>query len=188
MRLAADRREHSLCLSGALGGYSKSLPRSAVIPTLLAQVPGRPQTLLGGEFRVSSIHLLCGVSLPGGGTGGVGVDERVEGASKRHTGFVLLDVDQVERAAQICPLVEPDGSVAGFDDPNQASDEVEAVRTVIPLAVSSVDLQGNWLVHAFSSLRGSGREGGGSHGRTRAVTETLTPRSPGTVKQRRTLH
>src|SRR4051794_2722407 len=189
MRLADDRREHGLCSSGALGGYSKSLPRSAVIPTLLAQVPGRPHTLLGGEFRVGSIHLLGGVSLPGGGIGGVGVDERVEGASGRHTGFVLLDVDQVEQAASpVRPLVEPQGDVASFDHPNQAPDEVEAVRTVIPLAATSVDLQGDWLVHAFSSLRGSGREGGGSPGRTRAVTETLTPRSPETVKHRRTLH
>src|SRR5918998_83372 len=188
MRLADDRREHSLWLSGALGGYAKSLPRSGVIPTLLAQVPARPQTLLGSEFRVSPRHLLSGVSLPGGGTGGVGVDERVEGASRSPTSFVLLDVDQVEQAAQICPLVEPHGSAASFDDLNQASDEVEAVRTVIPLAVSSVDLQGNWLVHAFSSWRGSGREGGGNPSRTRAVTETLTPRSPETVKHRRTLH
>src|SRR4030095_16296066 len=131
------------CLSGAPSAYSMLLPRSGVIPTSLAQVPARPQTLLGGEFRVSPRHLLCGVSLPGGGTGGVGVDERVECACRRPTGFVLLDVDQVEKSAQICPLVEPHGSVAGIDDLNQASDEVEAVRTVIPLAVSSVDLQGN---------------------------------------------
>jgi hypothetical protein len=82
----------------------------------LAQVPGKPQKLLGGEFRVNPRHLLCGVSLPGGGTTGVGVDERVEGASGRPTGFVLLDVDQVKQAAQICPLVEPHLSVASFDD------------------------------------------------------------------------
>ena len=31
----------------------------------------------------------------------------------------------------------------------KASDEVEAVRTVIPLAVSSVDLHGDRFVHAF---------------------------------------
>src|SRR5215218_790517 len=112
MRLADDRREHSLCISGALGGYSKSLPRPGAIPALLAQVPGQPQILLGSEFRVSPRYLLCGVSLPGGGTGGVGVDERVEGASRRPTGFVLLDVDQVEQAAPIRPLVEPHLSVA----------------------------------------------------------------------------
>src|SRR5918994_3352734 len=152
MRLADYRRGHPLWLTDALGGYSKSLPRLGVIPTSLAQVPGRPQALRCGEFRVSPRHLLCGVSLPGGGTARVGVDERVESASRRPTGFVLLDVDQVEQAAQICPLVEPHGSVAGIDEPNQASEEVEAVRTVIPLAVSSVDLQGDWLVHAFFLL------------------------------------
>src|SRR5215218_8243735 len=138
------------------------VPRSGVIPTSLARVPGRTQKSPGGKFRVSPRNLLCGVSPPGGGATGVGVDERIEGASRRLPGFVLLDVDQVEQAAQICPLVEPHRSVASFDDLNQASYEVEAVRTVIPPAVSSVDLQGDWLVHAFfSSSRGSGREGGG---------------------------
>src|SRR5215217_1263650 len=151
------------------------VPRSGVASTSLAQVPGRTQKSPGGEFRVSPRNLLCGVTLLRGSTTGVGVDERVEGASSRSTWFVLLDVDQVEQAAQICPLVEPHGSVASFDDLNQASDEVEAVRTVIPLAAISVDLQGNWLVHAFSLWRGSGREGGGSPSRTCAVTETLTP-------------
>src|SRR5215216_6417459 len=168
MRLADDRREHPLCLMGALDGYSKSLPRSGVIPTSLAQVPGGPQKHLGGEFRVSPRHLLCGVSLPGGGTAAVGVDERVERASRRPTRFVLLDVDQVEQAAPpVRPLVEPHRSVASFDDANQASDEVEAVRTVIPFPVSSVDLQGNWLVHAFSPRRdGPAGTEGGSPGRT----------------------
>src|SRR5215212_11035867 len=144
-------------------GHSKSLPPLGVIPTSLARVPGRPQKLLGCEFRVSPRDLLCGVSLPGDGTGAVGVDERVEGASRTSTGFVLLDVDQVERAAPIRPLVEPHGGVASFDDPYQASYEVEAVRKVIPLAVScSVYFHGGWLVHAFfSSARGSGRDGGG---------------------------
>src|SRR5215218_1575951 len=137
------------------------VPPSGVAPTSLARVLCRSQKSPGGEFRVSPRYLLWGVSLPGSGTG-VGVDERVEGASGRLPGFVLLDVDQVEQATQICPLVEPHRSVASFDDLNQASDEVEAVRTVIPLAVSSVDLQGDWLVHAFfSSSRGSGRAGGG---------------------------
>src|SRR5215210_1099194 len=140
----------SLRLTSASGGYSKSLPRSGVSPTSLARVAGKPQKPLGGEFRVSSRHLFCGVSLPRGGTTGVGVDERVEGASGRPPGFVLLDVDQVEQAAPpVRPLVEPHSSVASFDDLNQASDEVEAVRTVIPLAANSVDLHGGWLVHTF---------------------------------------
>src|SRR5215213_5503405 len=132
----------SLRLTSAPGGYSKSLPRSGVTPTSVARVPAKPQKLLGGEFRVSPRHLLCGVSLRGGGTTGVGVDERVEGASGRLPWFVLLDVDQVEQAAQICPLVEPHRSVASFDNSNQASEEVDGVRMVITLAVSSVYLQG----------------------------------------------
>src|SRR5215208_792648 len=125
------------------------LPCSGVTPTSLAGVPGWPQKSPGGKFRVSPRYLLCGVSLPGRATVRVGVDERVEGASGRHTRFVLLDVDQVEQAAQICPLVEPHGGVASFDDLNQASDEVDGVRTVIPLAANSVDLHGGWLVHTF---------------------------------------
>src|SRR5215210_6121623 len=76
------------------------------------EIPGRTQKPPGGEFRVSPRYLLCSVSLPGGGTTGEGVDERIEGASGRPPGFVLLDVDQVEQAAQICPLVEPHLSVA----------------------------------------------------------------------------
>src|SRR5215211_6690036 len=167
MRLADEPQEKFLCLMGALGGYSKSLPRSGVIPTSLARVPGRPHKSPGGEFRVSPRNLLSGVSLPGGGTTGVGVDERVEGASGRLTWFVLLDVDQVEQVAQICPLVEPHGGVASFDDLNQASDEVEAVRTVITLAANSVDLHGGWLVHAFSPRReGPAGTEGGSPSRT----------------------
>src|ERR687889_320319 len=125
------------------------VPRSGVAPTSLAQVPGRTQKSPGGEFRVSPRYFLRGVSLPRGGTTGVGVDERVEGASGRPTWFVLLDVDQVEQAAQICPLVETHLSVASFDDPDQASHEVEAIRTAITLAMSSVNLHGDWLVHAF---------------------------------------
>src|SRR5215211_6912004 len=74
---------HSVHLSSAPGGYSKSLPRSGVSPTSVARVPSTPQKLLGGEFRVSPRDLLCGVALPRGGTTGVGVDERVEGASGR---------------------------------------------------------------------------------------------------------
>src|SRR5215208_4653536 len=76
------------------------------------EIPGRTQKSPGGKFWVSPRYLLYGVSLPGGGTTRVGVDERVEGASGRPTGFILLDVDQVEQAAQICPLVESHGSVA----------------------------------------------------------------------------
>jgi hypothetical protein len=103
-----------------------------------ARLLGKPEKVFGSRFRVSPRHLLFGVSLPGGGTGGVSVDERVEGASGMPTWFVLLDVDQVEQAAQFCPLVERHLSVASFDDPNQAPDEVDGVRTVILLAVSSV--------------------------------------------------
>src|SRR5687768_7390771 len=99
-------------LMGTHSGHLMSLPLSGVIPTSLARVPSRPQKLLGGEFRVSPRYLLCGVSLPGDGTGAVGVDERVEGASRTFTRFVLLDVDQVEQAASIRPHVEPHGGVA----------------------------------------------------------------------------
>src|SRR5215208_3483729 len=189
MRLADDQREDLLCLMGALGGYSKSLLRWVVIPTSLARVPGRPQILLGGEFRVSPRNLLCGVSLPEGGSAGVGVDERVEGASRKPTWFVILDVDQVEQAAQVCPLVETHLSVASFDDPNQASYEEDGVRTVSPLAVSSVDLHGDRLIHVFLlGARVRPRRRGESPGRILAVSETLTPWSPETVKRRRTLH
>src|SRR5215204_5382852 len=91
----------SLRLTSAPGGYSIPVPRSGVAPTSLAGVPGRTQKSPGGKFRVSPRYLLCGVSLPGRATAGVGVDERVEGASGRHTWFVLLNVDQVEQAAQL---------------------------------------------------------------------------------------
>src|SRR5829696_4451411 len=162
------------------------LPCSGVIPTSLVRVPGKPQKHLVGEFRVSPRDLLCGVSLPGGGTARVGVDERVEGASGRPTGFVPLYVDQVEQAARIRPLVEPHLGGACFDDLNQASDEVDGVRMVCPLAVSSVYLQGDRLVHAFfSSARGSGQDGGGKPQLNPAVTETLTPQASETVKCRR---
>src|ERR671911_2888270 len=107
MRLADDRPKQPPCSVGALGDYTMLLLRWVVGPTSSARVPGRPQKLLGAEFRVSPGYLLCGVSLRGGGTTGVGVDERVEGASRRPTWSVLLDVHQVEQAAQICPLVEP---------------------------------------------------------------------------------
>src|SRR5918997_3059462 len=153
----------SLRLTSEPRGYSKSLPRLGVTPTSLARVPGSPHKSAGDELRISPRDLPCGVSLRGGGTTGVGVDERVEGASGRHTWFVLLDVDQVEQATPIRPLVEPHLGVASFDDSDQAPDEVDAVRTVIPLAVTSVDLYGDLLVHAFSSARGSGRNGGGQH-------------------------
>jgi len=132
MRLADQRREHPLWLTAALGDYSRSLMRWVVISTTLERVPRRAQALCCGEFWVSPRDLLCGVSLPGGGTTGVGVDERVEGASSRLTWFVLFDVDQVEQAAPpVRPLIEPHGNVASFDDPDQSSYEVEAVRTVI---------------------------------------------------------
>src|SRR5215208_1264847 len=172
----------------APGGYSMPVSRSGVAPTSLAQVPGRPQKSPGGEFRVSPRYLLCGVSLPGGATTGVGVDERVEGASRTSTGFVLRDVDQVEQAAQVCPLIEPHGGVASFDDPYQASDEVDDVRKVIPLAANSVDLHGDWLVHAFSPRREGPAGTEGEKPRPNpAVTETLTPRVSEAVKRRRTL-
>src|SRR5215217_2548110 len=160
MRLADEPQENPLGVLGALGGYSKSLPRSGAIPTSLARVPGKPQKPLVGEFRVSPRNLLFGVSLPGDATAGVGVDERVEGASGRPPNFNLLDVDQVEQAAPIRPLVEPHGDMASFDDPNQAPDEVDAVRTVIPLAVSSVDFHGDRLVHVSPRPEGpAGTEG-----------------------------
>src|SRR5215217_3791862 len=101
MRLADDRREHLHTLNECAGGYSMPVPRSGVIPTSLARVLCRTQKSPGGEFRVSPRNLLCGVSFPGSGTTGVGVDERVEGASGRLPGFFLLDVDQVEQAAQV---------------------------------------------------------------------------------------
>src|SRR5829696_2583266 len=96
------------------------------------EIPGRTHKSPGGKFRVSPRYLLCGVALPEGATAGVGVDERVEGASRRPFWFILLDVDQVEQAAQVCPLVEPHCGVASFDDLNQASAEVDGVRTLIP--------------------------------------------------------
>src|SRR5215218_6271872 len=190
LRLADEPQENPLGVLGALGGYSKSLLRWVVIPTSLERVPGRAQILLGCEFRVSPRYLLCGVALPWGGTAGVGVDKRVEGASGRLTWFVLLNVDQVEQAAPpVRPLVETHLSVASFDDPDQASDEVEAVRTVSPLPVSSVNLHGDWLVHAFAPWpEGPARTEGGKTRPKPAVTENLTPRSPETVKRRRTLH
>src|ERR687895_1559240 len=132
------------------GGYSKSLPRLGVTPTSLARVPGSPHKSAGDELRISPRDLPCGVSLRGGGTTGVGVDERVEGASGRPSWFVLLDVDQVEQAAPIRPLIEPHGGVPGFDYPNKAPDEVDAVRTVISLAVTSVDYHGDRFVHVLS--------------------------------------
>src|SRR5215210_4747531 len=175
-----------LCLMGAPGGYSMLLPPSGVTPTSLARVPGKPQKLLGGEFRVSPRCLLCSVSLPGSGTTGVGVDERVEGPSGRPPWFILLDVDQVEQAAPIPPLVEPHRRVPSFDDLNQTPDEVEAVRTVIPLAGSSVDLHANRLVHAFSPRsEGPARTEGGQPRPNPAVTETLAPRVSEAVKRRR---
>src|SRR5215217_4244190 len=96
MRLADDRREH-------LPTFNECARRLLNAGTPFARVPGRTQKSPGGKFQVSPRYLLWGISLPGGATAGVGVDERVEGASGRLTGFVLLDVDQVEQAAQVCP-------------------------------------------------------------------------------------
>src|SRR5215208_3413825 len=162
MRLADELLAHPLRLTTALGGYSKSLPRSGVSPTSLARVPGKPHKLPAGKFRICPRDLLCGVSLPGGGAGGMGVDERVESASGSPIWFILLAVAQVEQAAPVCPLVEPHGNVAILDDSNQASYEVDGVRTVITPAVTSVDFHGDWLVHAFSPRREgpAGTEGG----------------------------
>src|SRR5919112_539064 len=142
-------RSTSLRLTSTPAGYSMPVPRSGVALPRWRAIPGRTQKSPGGKFRVSPRNLLCGVSLPGRATAGVGVDERVEGASGSPSWFVLLDVDQVEQVAQVCPLVEPHGGVASFDDLNQASDEVDGVRTVIPFATNSVDLHGGWLVHTF---------------------------------------
>src|SRR5829696_6552915 len=176
MRLADQWREHPLCLMGALGGYSKWLPRSGMILTSFARIPGRIQKPPGSEFRVSPRNLLCGVSLPGGGTAGVGVDERVEGTSGWPPWFILLNVDQVDQASQVCPLVKPHRNVASFDDPNQAPDEGDGVRTVITLAVTSVNLHGDRFVHAFSPRReGPAGTEGGKPQPNPAVTETLTP-------------
>ena len=140
------------------------------------EIPGRTQKSPGGEFWVSPRYLLCGVSLPGRATARVGVDERVEGASGRTSWFVLLNVDQVEQAAQVCPLVEPHGGVASFDDLNQASDEVDGVRTVIALAANSVDLHGGWLIHTF--LLGAkvrlGRRGGKAPAEPRGYQDPST--------------
>src|SRR5215216_6048994 len=119
MRLADDRREHLPTLNECARRLLNAVTAFGCDPYLvgsLVRVPGGPQKSPGGEFRVSPRYLLCSVSLPGGGTAGVGVDERVEGASGRPTGFVLLDVDQAEQAAPVCPLVEPHLSVASFDD------------------------------------------------------------------------
>src|SRR5215208_8189108 len=177
MRLADDRREHlPTRLTSAPGGYSMPLPRSGVAPTSLVRVLCRSQKSPGGEFRVSPRDLLSGVSLPGSGTAGVSVDERVEGASRRPSWFVLLDMDQVEQAAQVCPLVETHLSVASFDDLNQASHEVETVRTVIPLTVSSVDFHSDWLVHVFllgARVRPGGR--GEAPAEPRGYREPNTP-------------
>jgi hypothetical protein len=154
------------------------VPPSGVIPTSLAQVPARSQKSAGCQFRVSPRYLLCGVAFPGGGTTGVGVDERVEGASGRLTSCsVLLEVDQVEQAAPpVCPLVEPHLSVASFDDLNEASEEVEALRTVFPLGANSVDLHGGWLVHVFSPRReGPAGTEGGSPSRTPRLPRPYHP-------------
>ena len=167
------------------------VPPSGVIPTSLAQVPARSQKSAGCQFRLSPRYLLCGVAFPGGATTGVGVDERVEGASGRLTSCsVLLEVDQVEQAAPpVCPLVEPHLSVASFDDLNEASEEVEALRTVFPPR-RKLCRSARWLARTriFSSARRSGWDGGGKPQPNPAVTKTLSPWWPETVKHWRTLH
>src|SRR5215217_2942977 len=149
MRLVDDRWEHLPTFDECARRLLKVATTFGCAPSSSARVPGKPQKLLGGEFWVSPRDLLCGVSLPGGGTARVGVDERVEGALGSPSWFVLLDVDQVEQAASVRPLVEPHLSVARFDHPKQASDEVDGVRTVFPLAANPVDFHGGWLVHTF---------------------------------------
>src|SRR5215210_4061152 len=162
-------------MMGALGGHPKSLPSSGAAPTSLGRIPGKSQKLPNGEFWISSRNLLSGVSLARGATGGVGVDERIEGAAGKSPGFMLLDVDQVEQAAQVRPLVKPHHGVAIFDDSNQAPDEIDAVGTVITLAVTSVNLYGDRLVHAFSSARRSGRDGGKDLAEPRGYRNPTTP-------------
>jgi hypothetical protein len=61
---------------------------------------------------------------------------------------MLLDVYQVEQAAQVRPLVKSHRGVAIFDVSNQAPDEIDALGTVITSAVTSVNLHGDRLVHA----------------------------------------
>src|SRR5215218_8398374 len=165
----------ALSLMGALGGHPKSLPSSGAAPTSVGRVPGKSQKLPNGEFWVSSRNLLSGVSLPRGATGGVSVDERIEGAAGKPPSFMLLDVYQVEQAAQVRPLVKPHRGVAIFDDSNQASDEIDAVGTVITLAVTSVNLYGDRLVHAFSSARRSGRDEGTTLAEPRGYRDPTTP-------------
>src|SRR3712207_2501482 len=96
------------------------MSRSGVSPTprwLVGELRGRPRKRnfpLAGEFRVSPRNFLCGVSLLRCGPGQVGVDERVEGASRTLPRLSLLDVDQVDQVAPVRPLVEPHGGVALF--------------------------------------------------------------------------
>src|SRR5215211_5919999 len=125
------QRKHISVLNGCAQRLPKVTTEFGRDLYIVDGVLGKPQRPLLGELRVSPRNLPCGVSLPGRGTGGVGVDERVEGAAGRQPGFILLDVYQVEQAAQIRPLVEPHCGVAIFDDSNQAPNEVDAVGTVI---------------------------------------------------------
>src|SRR5918997_1470109 len=91
----------------------KSLSCSGVTPTTSLANSGYV-----GELGVRPRNFLCGVSLLRCGPGQVGVDERVEGMSgKPPTGLLLLaDVNQVDQAAPVYPLVEPHGGGSLFDE------------------------------------------------------------------------
>src|ERR687886_2086799 len=118
------------------------------------------------EFRVSTSDFLRGVSLRGRGFRGVGIDERVEGASGKLPRFSLLDVNQVDQVAPVHPLVELHSGVALFDDPDQAPGEGDAVRAVSTAIVISVDQYRDRLIHPFSLERRPSRDWTGGPGRT----------------------
>src|SRR4028118_703111 len=149
------------------------------------QPSGTPAKAPVGEFGVGPGDLLGGVSLRGRGLGRVGVDERVEGASERPPGPILLDVDQVGQTTLVSPLVEPHRGAAIFAGFVQATDEVDGVQTVSPVAASSIDYHGDRLVHPCSSARRSGRNGGGVPRPNPAVTQNLTSQPSAVVKHRR---
>ena len=87
---------------------------------------------------------------------------------------MLLDVYQVEQAAQVRPLVKSHRGVAIFDDSNQAPDEIDALGTVIAPAVTSVNLHGDRLVHAVLLGARVRPERRGKPWPNPAVTETLS--------------
>src|SRR5688572_3764019 len=164
---------HTLPVGAVLAQCNKS---ARVCPLPRWRTSGTPEKLPVGEFRVSPRNVLCGVSLPGRATARVGVDERVEGAPGKPPGCILLDVDQVDYVAPVHPLVEPHGGVASFDDLNQAPGEADAVQTVSTVAVTSVDLHGDRLVHAFFLLGAKVRPGR----REDAAAEPCCYRDPNT--------